>query len=186
MVGTLGVMRQFVLIDQSIRGLTGHHYEYAVHVLGAAEKAGYQPILAANRKFTGQDAKGWPIFREYQFGFWSQPEKRQFDRRPKEFIRRMRFLVRCKLRYSALGLFWLGRTDRAKYLARKPRGLSEFLTRTAGFIADRGGQGSAPPGTAPLAAFLGNCTTVVCGAMGVSAPCRPDAGFPTIRTGCSP
>ena len=127
-------MRQFVLIDQSIRGLTGHHYEYAVHVLGAAEKAGYQPILAANRKFTGQDEKGWPIFREYQFGFWSEPGKRQFDRRPKEFIRRMRFLVRCKLCYSALGLFWLGRTDRAKYLARKPRGLSGFLTRTLGLL----------------------------------------------------
>ena len=50
---TSGVILRFVLIDQSIRSLTGHHYEYAVHVLGVAEKAGYRPVLAANRRFTG-------------------------------------------------------------------------------------------------------------------------------------
>ena len=127
-------MPQFVLIDQSIRGLTGHHYEYAVHVLRAAEKAGYQPILAANRKFTGQGEKNWLIFREYEFGFWSEPRKRQFRLPKLAWIRRIWFLGRCKLRFSELGLAWLGCTDWGKYLSRKPRGLAGFLTHALGLL----------------------------------------------------
>ena len=120
-------MRQFVLIDQSIRGLTGHHYEYAVHVLGAAEKAGYQPILATNREFTGQGENNWLIVREYEFGFWPKPSKEQHLRPQAEWIRRIWFLGRCKLRFSELGLAWLGRTDWANYLSRKPRGFAGFI-----------------------------------------------------------
>ena len=127
-------MPQFVLIDQSIRGLTGHHYEYAVHVLRAAEKAGYQPILAANRGFTGQGEKHWLIYREYEFGFWSEPRKQQLSRPKVEWIRRIWFLGRCKLRFSALGLAWVGRTDWAKYVSRKPRGLAGFLTHALGLL----------------------------------------------------
>ncbi len=125
-------MQQFVLIDQSIRGLTGYHYEYAVHVLGAAEKAGYQPVLAANRKFTKQGETNWRIFREYEFGFWSEPRKLQLGRRQLKFFRRIWFRLRCELRYSELGLFWLGRTDSAKYLSRKPHGFAGFLIHALG------------------------------------------------------
>ena len=117
-------MPQFVLIDQSIRGLTGHHYEYAVHVLRAA----------ANRGFTGQGEKHWLIYREYEFGFWSEPRKQQLSRPKVEWIRRIWFLGRCKLRFSALGLAWVGRTDWAKYVSRKPRGLAGFLTHALGLL----------------------------------------------------
>ena len=127
-------MRQFVLIDQSIRDLTGHHYEYAVHVLGAAEKAGYQPILATNREFTGQGENNWLIVREYEFGFWAKPSKEQHRRPQAEWIRRIWFLGRCKLRYSELGLAWLGRTGWANYLSRKPRGLAGFLKFALGLL----------------------------------------------------
>ncbi len=44
-------MTQFVLIDHSIKRLGGHNFEYAYHVLGAAERAGLSPVLAANARF---------------------------------------------------------------------------------------------------------------------------------------
>ncbi|MBL8219615.1 MAG: hypothetical protein JNL62_10315, partial [Bryobacterales bacterium] len=42
---------KFILIDQSISSIAGHHYEYAVHVLEAAQRAGFEPYLATNRRF---------------------------------------------------------------------------------------------------------------------------------------
>lgn len=43
------IMKQnFILIDHSIVDSTGHHLEYARRVLGAAKKAGYRTVLAAN------------------------------------------------------------------------------------------------------------------------------------------
>ena len=127
-------MRQFVLIDHSIRGLTGHHYEYAVHVLGAAAKAGYQPLLAVNRKFTGQGEKNWRVFPEYEFGFWSEPRKRPMAPALLERARQIWFLARCKLRFSFLGLAWLGRNDWAKYLSLRPSGFSGFVTHVLGVL----------------------------------------------------
>lgn len=127
-------MRQFVLVDQSIRGLTGHHYEYAVHVLGAAAKAGYEPLLAANRKFATQAEKNWRVFPEYEFGFWSEPRKRRMAAPLLERVRRIWFLARCKLRFSFLGLAWLGRNDWAKYLSRRPGGLPGFVTHVLGVL----------------------------------------------------
>jgi glycosyltransferase involved in cell wall biosynthesis len=43
--------RKFVLIDHSMRDLGGHYYTYASCVLPAAERAGFQPVLAMNREF---------------------------------------------------------------------------------------------------------------------------------------
>ena len=127
-------MRQFVLVDQSIRGLTGHHYEYAVHVLGAAAKAGYEPLLAANRKFATQAEKNWRVFPEYEFGFWSEPRKQQLAGPLVERVRRIWFLARCRLRFSFLGLAWLGRNDWAKYLSRRAGGFSGFVTHVLGVL----------------------------------------------------
>ena len=44
-------MPKFILIDQSLRDLGGHHYPYAHTVLSAAQRAGWQPVLAVNRSF---------------------------------------------------------------------------------------------------------------------------------------
>lgn len=43
--------RKFVLIDHSMRDLGGHYYTYASCVLPAAERLGYQPVLAMHREF---------------------------------------------------------------------------------------------------------------------------------------
>jgi hypothetical protein len=79
-------MPKFVVIDHSITDLAGHHYGYAAHVLDAAQRAGYQPVLATNRKYAsgprrsaglgetrGAEAQ-WPIHRVYEFDFWAELE----------------------------------------------------------------------------------------------------------------
>lgn len=43
--------RKFVLIDHSMRDLGGHYYTYASCVLPAAERAGFQAVLAMHREF---------------------------------------------------------------------------------------------------------------------------------------
>ncbi|MDZ4820026.1 MAG: hypothetical protein SGJ20_13735 [Planctomycetota bacterium] len=44
-------MPRFILIDHSVKRVGGHNYEYAFHILRAAEQAGYQPVLVVNRRF---------------------------------------------------------------------------------------------------------------------------------------
>ena len=44
-------MAKFYLFDHSLKNIGGHHYEYVLHIVDAAERAGFTLILAANRKF---------------------------------------------------------------------------------------------------------------------------------------
>lgn len=44
-------MSNFVVIDHSVKRIGGHNYEYALHILTAAERQGYHPVLAVNRRF---------------------------------------------------------------------------------------------------------------------------------------
>lgn len=64
--------RKFVLIDHSMRDLGGHYYTYASCVLPAAERAGFQPVLAMHREFRDLPAlpPSWqshPIFRNKSY-----------------------------------------------------------------------------------------------------------------------
>ena len=67
-------MTKFYLIDHSLKQVGGHHYEYALHVLGAAERAGCEPILAANRKFAQvtQVPASWKIIAPYRYSTYSR------------------------------------------------------------------------------------------------------------------
>ena len=67
-------MPKFVLIDPSLQGIGGHHFEYAAHVLRAAEQAGFEPLLAANRKFrdTVELPPHWHVVSLYQHGAYSK------------------------------------------------------------------------------------------------------------------
>ncbi len=49
-------MPKFVLIDHSLKDLGGHHYPYAYNVLAAAQRNGWQPVLATHRRFAQQSA----------------------------------------------------------------------------------------------------------------------------------
>jgi len=61
-------MHRFYLIDHSLKKVGGHHFEYALHVLQAAAAAGYQPVLAAHRKFhaVAHLPADWQVFTPYR------------------------------------------------------------------------------------------------------------------------
>ena len=89
------VMPKFVLIDPSLQAVGGHHFEYALHLLRAAEQAGFEPWLAPHRKFREQSElpANWRILPVYQRGMYSKrrvladggslalPRRRGFARR---------------------------------------------------------------------------------------------------------
>ena len=56
-------MSKFVVLDPSLRGVGQHHFEYDVHVLRAAERQGWQPVLAAHRDLGQQRelAENWEM-----------------------------------------------------------------------------------------------------------------------------
>ncbi len=99
--------RKFVLIDHSMRDLGGHYYTYASCVLPAAERAGFQPVLAMHREFRDLPAlpPSWqshPIFRNKSYS--------------------QRYIETGKAS-SALGSWW-SRT-RSKWRARERQRLAE-------------------------------------------------------------
>ncbi len=65
-------MAKFVLIDHSIRGIGGHYYEYAIHVLQAAQRAGYDSVLVTNRQFEipADEGAPWPVLPLFRYDFW--------------------------------------------------------------------------------------------------------------------
>jgi hypothetical protein len=61
-------MNKFLLIDHSIKRIGGHNYEYALHILSAAEQQGLRPILAANRRFFERKRlpTSWQLFTPFR------------------------------------------------------------------------------------------------------------------------
>ncbi len=61
-------MAKFILIDHSLDGIGGHYFEYALHVLKAAERAGFEVVLATNRRFQGSDKlpRQWTVRPVYE------------------------------------------------------------------------------------------------------------------------
>jgi hypothetical protein len=64
---------RLILIDPSLEDFRGHYHEYACHVLRAARQAGFQPLLAANRRFAAPAESEFPVYPVYQYGVWSRP-----------------------------------------------------------------------------------------------------------------
>ena len=73
-------MPKFVLIDHSITEIGGHHYEYAMRVLPAAAQAGYEPVLATNRRLHGIGPCPWRIVRAYRYDFFQPGPPRRLRR----------------------------------------------------------------------------------------------------------
>ena len=44
-------MARFILIDSSVKGAGGHHFEYAGRILDAAKAEGYKTLLLAHRDY---------------------------------------------------------------------------------------------------------------------------------------
>lgn len=64
-------MRKFILIDQSIKDAGGHHLEYALRVLKAAKRDGFQTVLAVNKSCKDFDSPVIDILdKSFSHGFW--------------------------------------------------------------------------------------------------------------------
>jgi glycosyltransferase involved in cell wall biosynthesis len=119
-------MRKFILIDHSIIGLAGHHYEYAVQVLRAAQEMGYRPVLATNRRFKNKKNISWDVYPVYKYGFWfslAPPVGYLFFKRL--YDRFTRWILRHKYRliFSSLGLY-------AHFTIRNPRMIIRLFTES--------------------------------------------------------
>jgi len=102
-------MAKFILIDHSIIGVGGHHYEYAVRVLNAAKKAGFEPTLAANRNCGPVSSEQFAVERVYRQGFWPREGEGRLLRaiqKVNKRIRKLIFTTKASLMYSRLGLLW--------------------------------------------------------------------------------
>ena len=116
---------KFILIDPSISDTGGHYYEYALHVLKAAEKSGYSPVIGTNRRFRGRPSPSWKVYPIYRFGYWyklTPPSLISRLRGAKEAQRR--FFIRRKTRwmYSEMGFIWLAKNEIGQILGSRPRG----------------------------------------------------------------
>jgi hypothetical protein len=59
---------KFVVLDPLLSGVGQHHFEYDVHMLRAAARQGWQPVLGAHRDLGREPelAESWQIFREFR------------------------------------------------------------------------------------------------------------------------
>jgi len=111
--------KKFIVIDPSIMDFRGHYYEYAAHVLKAAEQAGYTPILVTNRRFKTNDSMSWETYPVYKHGFllrltepsWYRLGKKVFSR-----VKAIAFRLKISLIFSSLGFLWSIRNQFGEYL----------------------------------------------------------------------
>lgn len=124
-------MRKFILIDQSIASLSGHHYEYAVHVLEAAHRAGYATYLATNRRFRDRgEHTPWAVLPAYTYGFWAAQSSAEWEKHlaaVRSRLHRAWFRLRCRLRFSSLGVVWAARENFAEFLLAQPLDRARLL-----------------------------------------------------------
>jgi hypothetical protein len=117
------VANKFILIDQSIASIAGHHYEYAVHVLEAARRAGFEPYLATNRRFPKeQHPPEWRTLPLYQAGFWDSEgvAESSLVKWLQGIWRAVRFQYRLSYHFSLFGLLWAVRHRFSEFLLKQP------------------------------------------------------------------
>lgn len=115
--------KKFILIDQSISSIAGHHYEYAAHVLEAAQRAGYEPYLATHKRFAASShGSPWKTFPIYRFGFWASQGAPAFGSLSWLLgqLGWLRFRWRLAYNYSLFGLLWAVRNRFGEFLLKQP------------------------------------------------------------------
>ena len=67
-------MTKFILVDHSLHSVGGHHFEYALQVLRAAERAGFDIWLGANRRLRESEKLPvhWKVRPVYQYTTYSR------------------------------------------------------------------------------------------------------------------
>lgn len=115
--------RKFILIDQSIASIAGHHYEYAVHVLEAAQRAGYEPFLATHNGFARTSFRSpWKTFPYYRYSFWAAQERSgsSLVEWLAGAVGALRFRWRLIHQFSWPGLLWAARNRFGEFLLKQP------------------------------------------------------------------
>jgi hypothetical protein len=140
-------MPKFVLVDNSLDRLGGHHFEFAADILEAAERIGFAPVIGASSQLPpaiGLPAH-WPIFRIFPdtiyHGYnlfclrrWEENQARRKDvsfpgplRRISDLINTVRGRLRRRI--------WIGRRARTcRYFLTGCRQLFEEVTLEAGDV----------------------------------------------------
>lgn len=123
--------RRFILIDHSIAGFGGHHYEYAAHVLNSASQRGYKPILVTNRSFRPLASVPYETHAVYKYGLWfslSKPMWYRVAERRLWRVRRWHTTMALRLTFSPAGQ----RTALLRFWARSLLGRSEQVAGSEG------------------------------------------------------
>lgn len=94
---------KFLLIDGSITGFGGHHYQYAAHCLEAASAAGYDAYLATGAKNPDADRFPWKVVPAYRSGFWENDAYSARMHALYERFKKARFKAPVSLALRALG-----------------------------------------------------------------------------------
>lgn len=82
-------MRKFILIDHSIKNSGGHHLEYALRVLKAAKRNGFETVLAVNKTCKNFESSAIDVLdKSFSYGFWENfaCEKQAVTRNQKSFF----------------------------------------------------------------------------------------------------
>ena len=130
-------MNKFILIDHSIQKYGGHNLEYAIHVLRAAEKMGYKPVLAVSIAFqmvdAGDDLEGIQIIPAYYYDFWGNRAGRKSKVKKVLKLRlkdRIRFRWHFLRKYSRLGIL-LSADSYNEYIQRSNLSFFSLLANSA-------------------------------------------------------
>jgi glycosyltransferase involved in cell wall biosynthesis len=73
---------KFVIVDQSLRDLNGHHFEYDLALAGAAKRMGLSICILSNKDWSVRATAGLADFpvRRYFRDAWNEVHQSQFDR----------------------------------------------------------------------------------------------------------
>ncbi|MCS7027093.1 MAG: hypothetical protein NZV14_20040 [Bryobacteraceae bacterium] len=113
--------KKFILIDPSLASIAGHYYEYALHVLEAAQRAGYEPYLATHRQFAKSPHQApFKTFAIYRAGFWVDESSPSLLGRLWGWFEELRFRWRLFRNFSPFGLLWAVRDRFGEFLLKQP------------------------------------------------------------------
>ena len=130
-------MPKFLLIDNSITGLGGHHYQYALHCLRAADSVGYDAYLATNRENT-DGGEAWEVVPAYRNGFWANDSHSQKMENIHSWFSKTRLKTPASLALRALGPLIIKRlmdADRAREFAEDTKDLLSKVPLKEGDVA---------------------------------------------------
>ena len=66
-------LRKIYLIDHSLRGIGGHHYQYAYDILREAERRGHEVVLGTHKKFQPRDIpRRWKVINCFPYDGYSK------------------------------------------------------------------------------------------------------------------